>query len=265
MAVENRSVHKLINRDGKYIVLPPWVSNQQGYANLAIPDPYVADSVQKYPIATKFVDGERVFHYGYASVEDAVATKANIGIFCAVVSKESLTLDAVIYPVGSTEIVIEDTGATVDEYAGGFYMPRTNPYGCFRILKNTVSDGEHVTLTLERGTLSATTASQGSNKLIANKYSKMGCSWAAGRDDVSWLGITLCDWAVSKWQWIQTWGPCAVVPYNEEIGATPGARQAVFHIDGTARLYVANYQNMGYGIPHSGSTSTWWINLQVDP
>jgi hypothetical protein len=258
-------IHKLVAKNGKYIVLPPWVGGQEGVGNLAHPDVYVADSIQKYPIGTKFVDGDRVFHYGYAYEEDAAATKANIGIFCSVVSNESVTMDAVVHAAGSTELVIEDATATLNQYAGGYFMPRTNPYSCFRILSNTATSGGHVTLTLERGTLSALTASQGSNKLIANKYSRMGCSWAAGRDDVSWLGVTLLDWAVSKWQWIQTWGPCAVVPYNEEIGATAGARQAVFHIDGSARLYVANYQIMGYGIPHSGSTATWFINLQVDP
>lgn len=260
-----KPVHKLINKDGKTIILPAWKGGQAGYLNLAIPDFYAKDSTQGWPVGTKVIDVDRVFHYAYCDTEDASATKANIGMFCSVVSAESVTLYAAAYAAGTTEVVILDASATVNQYAGGFYMPRTNPYSCFRILSNTVSDGTNVTLTLERGTLSATTASQGSNKVIGNKYSKIGCSWAAGRDDVSWLGITLVDVTTSRWQWIQSWGPCAVVPYNEEIGASAGARQAVFHIDGTARLYVANYQIMGYGIPHSGTTATWWINLQVDP
>ena len=256
---------KLIAYNGKMVILPVWAGGQVGYGKLTHPDPYQKDTAQLYPNGTKFIDGDRVFHYAYCDTEDAAAAKANIGMFCSVVASESVTLYAAAYAAGTTEVVILDAAATVNQYAGGFYMPRTNPYSCFRILSNTVSDGTNVTLTLERGTLSATTASQGSNKVIGNKYSKIGCSWAAGRDDVSWLGITLVDVTASRWQWIQTWGPCAVVPYNEEIGASAGARQAVFHIDGTARLYVANYQIMGYGIPHSGTTATWWINLQVDP
>ena len=257
-------LQKLIRSDGKSIILPTWVGGQEGYGLASIPDVYVKDSYQVYPAGTVFLDGDRVFHYGYVDTEDASATKANIGLFCSVVSSESVTMYAAVYAVGVTEVVILDASATVNQYAGGFFMPRTNPYSCFRILSNTVSDGTNVTLTLERGTLSATTSSQGSNKVIGNKWSKMGCSWAAGRDDVSWLGITLVDVTTSRWQWVQSYGPCAVVPYNEEIGASAGARQAVFHIDGTARSYVANYQLMGFGIPHSGTTSTWWIQLQVD-
>lgn len=258
--------HKIINKDGGRVILPPWNDKEtKGLTNLDTPDPYQKDVTQLYPIGTTYIEGDRVFKYTYCDTEDAAATKANIGMFCSVVSKESVTLYAAAYAAGVTEVVIADASAVANAYAGGFYMPRTNPYSCFRILKSTVSDGTYVTLTLARGTLSATTSGQGSNKIIANKYSAIGCSWAAGRDDVSWLGITLVDVTTSRYQWIQSWGPCAVVPYNEEIGASAGARQAVFHIDGTARLYVANYQIMGYGIPHSGTTATWWMNLQVDP
>lgn len=249
--------------NGKTIILPAWAGGQSGLGKLTHPDVYQKDSTQLYPIGTTFIDSDRRFKYAYCNTEDAAATKANIGMFCAVVSKEAVTITDTAYAAGSTEIVVEDTTAVVNAFAGGFYMPRTNPYSCFRILKSTVSDGTHVTITLERATLSATTASQASNKIIANKYSAIGCSWAAGRDDVSWLGITLVDVTTSRYQWIQDRGPCAVVPYNEEIGASAGARQAVFHIDGTARSYVANYQLMGFGIPHSGTTSTWWIELQV--
>ncbi len=262
MAIE--SLQKIIRSNGKSIILPSWFAGQAGYGLAAIPDPYIKDTNQVYPNGTTFLDSDRIFHYGYVDTEDAAATKANIGLFCSVVSAESVTMYAAAYAAGSTEVVILDASATVNQYAGGFFMPRTNPYGCFRILSNTVSDGTNVTLTLERGTLSATTASQGSNKVIGNKYSKMGCTWAAGRDDVSWLGVTLVDITTSRWQFLQTYGPCAVVPYNEEIGASAGARQAVYHIDGTARSYVANYQIMGFGIPHSGTTSTWWIQLNTD-
>lgn len=261
---------KTINNDvrqvnGKTIYLPPWKGGQSGEGNLKIPDVYAKETSQTYPIGTKYVDGDRVFHYGYVDTEDAAATKANIGLFCSVVAKDSLTLTDTAYAAGSTTIVIEDTTAVVNAYAGGFYMPRTNPYSCFRVLESTVSDGTHVTLTLEDDTLSATTASQGSNKLCANPWSALGCSWAAGRDDVSWMGITLVDITTSRYQWVQSWGPCVVVPYNEELGASAGARQAVFHIDGTARLYVANYQIMGFAWPHTGTTATWFMYLQVAP
>lgn len=261
----NRVIQSLILNNAKAIVLPVWVEGDEYYGNLSQADPFQKDVYQGYPIGTKYIDGDRIFHYGYLDTEDASATKANVGLFCSVVSKESQTITDSVYAIGSTSIVIEDTTSVANAFAGGFYMPRTNPYSCYRVLASSVSDGEHVTLTLERGILSAQTSSQGSNKLIANKYSAMGCSWAAGRDDVSWLGVTLVDTTTSRFQWVQSWGPCAVVPYNEEIGASAGARQAVFHIDGTARSYVANYQIMGYGIPHSGTTATWWINLQVDP
>lgn len=259
--------HDLRVVDGATIYMPPWKGGQEGWGNLAIPDVFVTETTATYPIGTRMVDGDRTFVYSYVGGVDGTYTKANIGLYCAVVDNASLTMGTTAHAAGTTAVIIADAASAVNAYAGGFFMPRTNPYSSFRILSNTVSDGTHVTLTLERGTLSATTASQGSCHVVENPYSDVRCTWGAGRDDVSFLGITLLDTILTTYQWILTWGPCHVVPYNEEMGAAANVQMANFHIDGTAvnATSTASRQKMGFAIPHTGTTSTWYMMVQVAP
>ena len=56
-------IHKIINKDGRSLVMPAWKGGQEGYGNLALPDIRDVDTMQKYPIGTKLLDGERVFYY----------------------------------------------------------------------------------------------------------------------------------------------------------------------------------------------------------
>jgi hypothetical protein len=83
-------------------------------------------------------------------------------------------------------------------------------------------------------------------------------------------GVTLIDPIATTWQWVQSWGPCYVVPYNEEIGAVVNAHACVFHQDGTIKVQTktttAANQLAGYLLNDSGSgsTSSWLIRLQVN-
>ena len=62
-------IHTLKSKDGKYIVLPIPVRGQPKLTHLALPNPHanssVGDTQQSYPLGTTFVDGKRVFQYGY--------------------------------------------------------------------------------------------------------------------------------------------------------------------------------------------------------
>ena len=59
----------LINVGSRRIELPPWYDGlgDQIWGSTTLPDLSVADSSQKYPLGTKYVDGERIFKYGYAA------------------------------------------------------------------------------------------------------------------------------------------------------------------------------------------------------
>ena len=76
-------IHSLVQKDGKYIVLPSWVSGDTKYGNLAHPNPLansgVGDTQQQYPHGTKFVNGIRTFFYGKCG-NVATAGYANLGL-----------------------------------------------------------------------------------------------------------------------------------------------------------------------------------------
>jgi len=145
--------HDLRVVDGKTIIMPPWYSGQEEWGNLEIPDVYVSDSVQKYPVGTKYRDGSRTWLYGKCGLTN---TKTGVGNF-TYVAEEALTLDAVAQAVGDTVITLEETGDTADQYAGGYFLsyPAMETY---RILSNLVSDGEHLKITLDRGLITTIAA-----------------------------------------------------------------------------------------------------------
>ena len=272
-------------KDGKYLILPPWFSGEPEDAWLygTHPNPQarssVGDVAQLYPVGTEFIDGLRAFFYGYvASVY--TANKANIGMFN---KKESgtdtgtLTWGATAGVAGDTVVGVlasglTDTTPNQDDFADGWLMPRTNPYSCYRILKSSVSgslvSGE-VSLTLDRGLIEAVSASQGSCFINFSEWKGLSQQWAGGIDYATCPGVTLIDPIASTWQWVQSWGPCYVVPYNEEIGAVVNVHGCVFHIDGTIRVETrtttAFRQLAGYLLnsSSSSSTSSWLIRLQI--
>lgn len=258
-------IHSIVVKDGKYIVMPVWYSGEPYWGKLVHPDPYVLDAQQQYPVGTKFVDGDRRFHYGYCHAK-ASATGRAMGGMKNLAEAQAITAKAVIHAVGETEIVLVDNTSTLNQWAGGYFMPRVHPYSTLRVLSNTAHDGTNVTLTLERGLLTAM-ASGEDGFLNQNKYSKLGCELPnAGRDDTSSMGVNLVEAEAGKWLWIQTWGPVYLSGGDELLGASADARMGFFHQDGT--LYSpadpSLLQPAGYAINQSGTTATWYIQLQLD-
>lgn len=265
----NRLNHDVRCVDGKTIYLPNWKGGEDAAGlrgNLELPDVYVLDSVQKYPIGTKFVDSDRTFHYGYCYSKNSVAGRASGGMK-NVASVQETTTDAVIEPVGETEIVIEDTTSTLNQYAGGFFMPYvTTGLSTYRILSNTATSGGHVTLTLERGILVATTSGM-TVRLNQNKYSKLSCELPnAGAYYTSSMGVNLVEAEAGKWLWIQTYGDCYVHGGDELLGKDTTDRTGFFHIDGSliCPATPTNDQIAGYAIDKTASdVSSWFVFLQL--
>lgn len=277
--------HDLRCLDGKFIQMPVWFSGEADtgiWGKLALPNPHANSSVgdvsQQYPVGTKFVDGDRVFFYGYMHTV-YTANKANIGCF-NLNEKDTVTFGATAGVKGDTVVGILastlDTGITPvrDFFAGGWFMPRTNPYSSYRVLASTTATGGRtsgeVDLTLDYGLVEAVTASVASCYLNRSEWTKLAQHWAGGLNYATCPGVTLIDPIASTWQWLQSWGPCYVVPYNEEIGAVALAHTCFFHIDGTIRLITltptASQQIAGYMLNSSSATfgSTWLIRLQVN-
>jgi hypothetical protein len=278
--------HDLRCVNGRYIQMPVWISGESSaeiWGNLDIPNPHanssVGDTTQKYPIGTKFVDGDRTFFYGYMHTV-YTATKANIGVFnmneandCTFSATAGVAGDTIVGVVASTLDV--STTPSVDDYAGGWFMPRTNPYSSYRVLHSTTATGGRtsgdVDLTIDFGLIEAVEASQGNCFLNMSEYSKLQQDWAGGAMGAiaTCPGVTLIDPIASTYQWVQAWGPCYVVPYNDEIGAA-GNRDAFFHIDGSIKVETrasgAMSQRAGYMLncASTSNTATWLIKLQID-
>lgn len=269
--------------NAKYLILPVWMSGEPeiAWGNFELPNPHarssVGDTGQRYPVGAKYVDGDRTFHYGYVA-DVANANKANIGMFNKN-EADGITWGATAGVAGDTLVGIiasglADTTPARDDFAGGWLLPRTNPYSSYRIIKSSVSgdrvSGE-VDLTLDYGLIEAVSASQGSCFVNKSEYTKLSQQWAAGLDYATCPGVTLIDPIASTWQWVQSWGPCYVVPYNEEIGAAANVHGCVFHVDGTIRVETRNTttfrQLAGYLLNSASTsfTSSWLIRLQVNP
>ena len=272
-------------RDGKYVQMPVWFSGEPNglWSKLAFPNPHarssVGDVLQDYPVGTRFVDGDRTFHYG-AINQVVTGNKANIGVF-NINELDIVTWGATAGIAGDTVVGVlastmdVDTTPARDFFAGGYFMPRTNPYSSYRVLASTTETGGRtsgeVDLTIDYGLVEAVAASVASCHLNRNEYTKLSQQWAGGINYATCPGVTLIDPIAGTHQWVQTYGPCFVVPYNEEIGATLGDHDCFFHIDGTIKVQTrasgALNQRAGYMINSSGTgtQATWFIKLQITP
>lgn len=274
--------HDIRSYNSKYIVMPVWFSGQPDtgvWGKLTHPNPHanssVGDTTQGYPIGTKFVDGDRTFFYGYTSLV-YTADKANIGMF-NLNKDDAVTFSSTAGVAGDTTVaVLASTlsdGATPDEddYAGGWFMPRTNPYSSYRVLASSVVSktiSGYVDLTLDYGLIEAVAANVANCFVCKSEWGKMYQHWAGGLNYVTCVGATLIDPIASTWQWVQSWGPAYLVPYNDQLGGAVDVHQAQWHLDGSIEKHseATDRQHAGYMIPNriSATTATWLIRLQVN-
>lgn len=253
--------------DGQYVVLPKWKGGEADVnRGLAIPDPYVFDTTQKYPVGTKFVDDDRRFHYGYINaLGGAMTANRGMGGVMNAATYIAFTTSAVIEPVDETEISVVDAASTLNMWAGGYLMIRAHPVCYYRILSNTAAVAASV-ITLERGLLTATTsgATVWANQ---NMYSKMESHLPnANLRYASCVGICLPVAVAARWAWVQTWGPCYLSGGDELIGKSEDIREAYVYGDGTLQSPAAFHrkQRAGYALNQTSSNvSTWYIYLQL--
>jgi len=248
--------------------MPPHKEGQEGWANLVEPDVYVLDTGQEYPIGTKFVDGDRTFHYGYMYSDTAGADRGGIG--CGDLNeKSSPTTSAVIEPIGETEISIVDASSTLHQYAGGMFWPYIAPYYIsYRVVGNTATSSGAVVITLERGLLQATTESVALNELYANQYTKLNTCWVSGDYSTSCMGIALPTPVAERYMWLLTWGPCIVAGGDGVPGSEAGYRGVWINIDGTTIDGAGGRgQRIGHIINDTGATYTNsnFIHVQITP
>lgn len=284
-------IHSLVQKDGKYIVLPNWVSGDTKYGNLAHPNPLantgVGDTQQGYPHGTKFVCGPRTFYYAKVGTVDA-SGKANIGLYNISESVTGATANITWGSVGSVpgDTVVglvttgfADTDPAEDAFAGGWLIPPyPDPYGTFEVLHSTTNTGARVSgevdLTLDYGLVNTVPADRNYGELNFSQYINLGRGWAG--DYGNWatvVGITLIDSIANTWQWVQTWGPCYVL-VDAAMGDGPHKQMACFGDGGAVYLHdtYGDHQHAGYLLPStsldSGGvtyTASTLFFLQINP
>jgi len=275
--------HDIRSVNGKYLVMPPWKEAQEGWGNLAIPNVYLdgGDTAQQYPVNTKFVDFDRTHIYGYCNSRGESTVKANVGLF-NMCKLETVGFSTVAGAVGDTTVAIlsgdldDETAAAVNIFAGGYFMPRTNPYSCYRIISNTIYTGgtvgtSEMDIVIENGLTAIVAASVASCYLIRNPYVKMRHQWGATascRKQV--VGVTLVDPTASTYQWVQTWGPCAL-PSDETMGTADWLQSAYFNSDGSIQagssVSLSTTNQPQYAGDCMGDTSdgmTWFVALRLE-
>lgn len=275
-------LHKLINKNGRYLILPAWKGGQKGYVNLNLSgvDIRDIDSVQGYPVGTKLVDGERVFYYAKASAIGV--TSSDLGVKNGYRQHIAYTTVAVAAAKGDKTLVI-DVAATdgiakngaiaVNELAGGYVVifgHDSDAHVC-RILENTVrvAGAGEMTLTLQDEINATLVADADHAECMANPF--LGCETNID-DEEPVVGVAHVKVTANYWFWLQTWGPAWLSPQGE-VGDAPHDHQVVFRHDGSldehdySDVYTAKQQHAGFVLAHAnaGGQGAVFVMLQICP
>jgi hypothetical protein len=192
--------------------------------------PYEQSATQNFPIGTRLQLDDRVFRYCQAKGTTAVAMKAghngtaDVGVNTA----------AVIYPVGTTTLIILDTATRAINYYENGYLWVMNLvsgiYQMYRIKSSAaaLAADDQVELTLYDPIPNAIPASTWvtawpnpySNILFTtDTHSSMVC-------------VPLIPVTTDYYFWGQTWGPCFGTAMSALPGAAANDRDIFFNADG---------------------------------
>ena len=277
--------HKLIVQDGKYIVLPPGVGGQDSYDNLDIPTTLATSTTQQYPLGTKFVCGDRVYRYCYASGDCdpewgaykakktntvAVApTQATAAAQAAAYENETLAAGVIgsnyVTVTIDTEIGVLTTGVLhANELAGG-YIVVGNGSSQHPQMRQIVSHpalataGGSLTLKLDMPLIATVTAATTTIELMESPFYCILADGSGG-DYVTFIGIPACEASSGEYFWVQTWGVCWITS-NSNTCDSARDRTIVFVGNGSVEssndeTLESGFQIAGVALDMSGSASS---------
>lgn len=240
--------HDLRRVNGQTIYMPPWAEGEEGWGNLELPDVYAEDAVQKYPIGTKFVEGDRSFRYSYAATGLYCGMGAHDG---GIVKLFTLAL-AGGQAAGVEFITIPDTDLThtANYWAGGFIAVEGWGPWIRNIISSTASDGSTVDVYLDKVTPAALTTNK--VQVVRNPYAAVTRGMTLGAGTAKIMSIVCFPLLVvtsGRHFWGQTWGPCAGVPVAFFGDLEFEKSVILFDTDGAVAsrfAYTEKYQDGGY-------------------
>jgi len=235
-----------------------------------------ASTTQKYRIGSRRVVGDRTFRYAHVMAGGGDCTKGwGVGNQNTVEERAGASWD-VDGVVGETVVYINAMvhDITLNQFAGGYllYADAGGDSNMIPIISNTAATvGNPSTVVLGHPLTGAATAGVTGSTLTGSIWGnvrRMATGPAGYQTCVGVPNVSLPD---DNYGWIQTWGPCLVVP-NGATGDTPAERRVGFQNDGAIRIWsglAGDHQPAGLvasctfynGIGNSSN----WIILQMFP
>ncbi len=244
--------------NGKALILPPYVDDQSGWENVALPDLSVADDVQKYPLGTKYVNGDQVYRYAKAggtlrTDEAAGFAQIQAVFYCSVQAAADQYASELAVTVAVTDGHASNGAIAADELAGGYILlfDASSTGGApqvLQIVSNTavlVSVGGTMTIKVD-GKIKVALTTSDHAEIMASPYSyvKNGV-YSENYQDMK-VGVPVVIATSGQFLWLQTWGPCFLSPQDGDVGANTGGSAAsnnhevIFRHDGTIDQIVYN-------------------------
>jgi len=270
--------HDLRVVDGRTLYMPPYAGGQDGWGNLALPDVGVSDAVQKYPIGTKYVEGDRTFRYAHANPSGGTITPGRLVCNMNTVQERAGASWDVNGVVGDTVVYINAMVNNIDlnEFAGGYllYAGADGLSNMIPIVSNTAAttgDGPS-TIVLGMPLTGAATAGVTGSTLTGSIFGNvLQMSVGAGTGYQSAVGLPLMEITQDYYAWIQTWGPCIIVGVAA-TGDTDDERTVIVNQDGCikiASMGTVDSQRAGFIATttwyNTGAVSSNFIILQLFP
>jgi len=270
--------HKLIIDDGKYIQLPPGVGGQD-IANLQVPTTLATSTAQEYPLGSRFVCGDRIYRYCYASGDcdpewGAYKAKKTNTVAVAPTQATATQADGTIAgAVGSlyvtvtidTEIGVLTTGVLhANELAGGYIVVGNGSaqHPQMRLIVShpaLATAGGSLTLKLDMPLIAAVTAATTTIELMECPFYCIKADGSGG-DYVTFIGIPACEASSGEYFWVQTWGVCWITS-NSNTCDSARDRTIVFVGNGSVEssndeTLESGFQIAGVALDMSGSASS---------
>ena len=235
-------VDKTINHDvrvvnGRTLYMPAYVDNQEGWGNLALPDLSVADSVQKYPLGTRYVDGDRAFRYAkfLGTMNPDLLARDTQPQTVAYIAIQAATLQYATRftcTVGAADGIAGDGDIAADELAGGYCVifDASSKAITRQIKSNTATDGGG-TMTVDVTDpipVALTTSDHVECMASQYRYLTASTSNAYGMH----VGLPVLVYTSGQFGWVQTWGPCWIAP-QAAVGSGSNNRLCVSRHDGS--------------------------------
>jgi len=233
---------------------------------------YNADSTQLYPLGTRLQVDDRVFRYACAGTN---GVKAGYGAFYKVSLAVTYEAAAVASVVGDRSMTITESSITKDQYKGGYVVMGHDSAATTqnrRIVGNDASVGTTCVIHLDGPIAVAGTLPV---EIIASPYADLQQTTSQEYDGVA--GVPARTATNDQYFWVQTWGPCWIVPGGAGTpGSTATERTVYFVGDGSINGDVGlaapttepeRRQVAGFIMQtdSSGSGGPPFIMLQVSP